>query len=389
MESGNVKDFAEIRRNKKKKRNMQKLVAAMIFLMLILGLYVSRNRWLPAAGYKNTVFSDQEISDGNFPLSITNGIKYQACKLGDNFVLLSDTQFYIYSVSGQLLETRQHTYSNAVLKSEHNRALVYESGGFNFKVEGRRKTIYEKKTDNTIISAFISDKGYVAVITTSDQYVCALSVYDATGNQIYFRGCVDKIISVAFNSSSTGCVLVTIDAAEGQIVSKSVSINFDSSDDNWTTKQLDALCISAYMTDDGGLFLFGDTQCAYYDNKGQDELGYDYESTLIDATFTNGHAAMIFKNEERRKTSLVMIAGHESQPVEQIIDNDVKCIFAEGDIVYIMTSDSIQAYNYKGDLLKTESIGESYREFYKIDDYILLLGYNKIDRIDFAIKKKG
>ncbi|MDO5560023.1 MAG: DUF5711 family protein [Oscillospiraceae bacterium] len=387
MESGKVKDFAEIRKNKKKKRNMQKFVAAMIFLLLALGLYVSRSRWLPSSGYRNNVFSNKEISDGNFPLSITNGINYQACKLGDNFVLLSDTQFYIYSVSGSLIESRQLTYSNAVLKSANNKALVYESGGNNFKVEGKRKTIYEKKTDDTIISAYISDKGYVAVITTSTQYVCTLSVYDTVGNQMYFRGCVEKVISVAFNKASTGCVLVTIDAAEGQIVSKAVSINFDSSEDNWTTENMDSLCISSYMTDDGGIFLFGDTQCAYYDSEGNAEPGYSYESTLIDATFTDGHAAMIFENEERRKTSLVLIDNHESTPQETVIDNNVKCIFAEGDIVYIMTSESIQAYNYKGELLKSEAISESYREFYKIDDYILLLGYNKIDRIEFSIKK--
>ena len=388
MKDANVTDFAELRRIKKKRRNMQKFLGFMAILVIALGLYVSRERWVPNVNSKNTLFSDNEISGGNFPLSITNGINYQTCRFGDVFVLLSDTRFYIYSITGELLETRQHTYSNTVLKHSSTKALVYEQGGSNFKVEGKRKTVYEKKIENSICMAAISEKGYVAVVSSSDQYVCELTVYDAKGTEIYFRGCVERIMDVAFNKDSTGCSIITINANEGQMVSKATSLEFESNEDKWQTDELATCCISAYTTDDGGLFVFGDTQCAYYNNKGECKQGYIYGSTLIDAMFVEDKAAMIFESEERRKTSLVMISSHNSDPVEITIDKNVKCIFAEKDEVYIMTENAIEAYSYSGKLIKSKEISENYREFYKIDNYMLLLGYNKIDMMEFEIKSR-
>ncbi len=382
----NIKDISDLRRKRKKKRNFQKFIGFMAILVIALGLYVSRDRWIPKIHSGNKLIADNEVSNGNFPLKITNGVDYQSCQLGKGIALLSDTRFYIYSVDGDLIDTRTNSYPNAILKYGGNRALLYEQSGYNFKVESRGKTIYEKETDNQIILAAISSKGYVAIVSMSERYVCELTIYDADGDEIYFRGCVERIMDLSFNHDSSGCYMISVSASEGQIVSTTTSLSFASNENLWKSEPLDTCCISSYSTEDNGLFVFGDTRCAYYNNEGICELEYTYASSLIDASFSSGKAAVLFESKERRKTTMVLFEKHDKDATEVQINKSVKSIYAEDDAVYVMTDNGIDAYSYSGKLLKSKEISDTYSHFYKINNYIILLGYNKIDRIEFKLK---
>lgn len=382
----NIEDITDLRRKRKKKRNTQKFIGFMAIMVIALGLYVSRDRWMPKMNGGNNVLTDDEISNGNFPLKITNGVDYQSCQLGKGIALLSDTRLYIYSVDGELIDTRTNTYPNTILKYGGKRALMYEQSGYNFKIESRGRTIYEKQTKNQIIQASISEKGYVAVVTMSDRYVCELTVYDADGDEVYFRGCVERIMDISFNHDSTGCYITSVGASEGQIVSITTAVSFSSQENLWKSDELGTCCISSYSTEDNGLFVFGDTACAYYNNEGTRELEYKYASSLIDASFRSGKAAVLFESKERRKNTLVMFANHDKDAVEVQINKSVKSIYAEEKAVYVMTDSAIDAYSYSGKLIKSKQISDTYRQFYKIDNYIMLLGYNKIDRIEFDLK---
>lgn len=382
MEELNINDLSEMRRQRKKKRNTQKLLGFIIILVVILGLYVSRSRWLPNVRQENSLFTDAEISEGSFPLKLTSGVNYQSCSLKDTFVVVSDTRFYIFSNNGKLIETRQHAYSNIILKHSGKKALIYEQNGNHLRVENKSKTIYEKKMDTQIYMASVSSRGYAAVVTKSDRYVCELRVFDHEGDEIYFRGCSERVMDVVFNADSKGCSIVMIDAVEGHIVSDVISVNFDSPDENWKADDIETCCISSFMTEEGGMFIFGDTMCAGFDGNGNKQLEYQYGSTLIDASFYNGSAAMAFESKERRKTTMVIMENASSGMIEASALSGVKSILADEGKVYILTETSIAAYDYKGNMIDSLELAEPYRDFYRSGKYIILLGHNKIDRVE-------
>lgn len=359
----------------------KRLVLIVLFIISLL-IIIFRN---PILDYFNFNDSSSNGIDENFPISLSSitGSNIQTDKIGDCFVILTDSYFYIYDADKGLCDSRQHTYSTAVLKTAGKKALIYESGGNKFRVDSKRKNVFEKELEQNIIFARISDEGYTAVVSNTDDAVCMLSVYDPDGSMIYSRVSVDRIIELAFTAESEGCVIVTMNCAEGQIISNAHSISFDSEQENWSTSKIETLCISAYSTSDGGLFLFGDSKCGYYDNQGQYITGYSYKNTLIDCAFSDGRAAMLFQNEQRRKTSLVLISGVDSTPVEIVIDKELKYIYTEDDTVYIMTGKSIEAYDYSGNLISTLETASAYKSFVKIDDTVFLYGYESIDCVDF------
>lgn len=372
------------------------VLAALI--VIVLGLFITRNKWIPELEKLNIYIGNSknaevdengilnnngQLAEGNFPIALSDSSEYQTGMIGDRLVILSDADFSVYSTDGEKLASRSHDYSNVILKTAANRALIYESSGNKLRVETSRKTLFEKTLDDKIIFARISNEGYIAVVSTSDTYSCMLTVFDMNGNAIYYRGSVDRIIEVCFNNESTGCRITVMDANIGQIVSRAYQVNFTSEDEKWTTNEFETLCVDLYTTSADGLFILGDTKCAYYDKNGTFLKGYSYKNTLISGGFMNDRAAMIFKNAKRRKTSLVLVNGMESAPIEKIIEGNLKYLVAESELAYVMTDNEIIAYDYDGNVVSKASISDIYHSFLKSGNTIFLIGNTRIDKINF------
>lgn len=381
-------DIVLLRRRRKMRRRLVKLTAFLFLVFVIFGLYVKRDVWFPKLEgignrYQSVKSSNGELAEGNFPLSISGGIDYQTSNLDGSLAILSDAYFYIYNLDGSLREERQHAYANAMFQTSGKKSIVYESGGNNFRVESKSKTVYTKKLEQNIIFARISSKGYAAVVTNSDTYVCRLTVYDDSGDEIYGRDCVERVTNITFNDDSTGCLISTSKAQNGAILSNIISVAFDSKKDKWTSDDFSAMELRTYYTSDG-FFVLGDTKCAYYSSKGEFISEYIYPSSLVDFDFKGGKAAMLFSNEAKRFSYVTTLSGSDSDPKErEFADRNAKCIRIIGDHICLLTNDGLYQYNMSGEDEQKISSEGSYERFIFIDKYIFLLGYDRIDRIDY------
>lgn len=386
----NIKDvdIVLLRRRRKRRRQMAKFTAIILLASVVLGLYIKRDVWFPklegiGSKFQSVKSSNGELSGDNFPLSISGGIDYQVGNLSGYLAILSDAYIYIYTDDGELYEERQHAYANAMLQTAGKKVLIYESGGNRFRIDNKRKNLYTKKMDENIIFARISDNGNVAVITTSDTYACKLTVFDESGEEIYSRNCVERVTDLTFNEKGTGCILATSDAADGEIVSKIISVSFDSKKDKWISGVLNTMCLKTYYDGDNILVL-GDTKCAYYNSNGEFLTSYDYPSKLIDWDYCNGKIAMLFENETKRQNYFTTIYSEKREPNQHEFSNgSAKCIRLSGEKVLVMTKEGIIKYDFKGGGEKNINSESSYEKFILIDDYIFLLGYDRIDRLEY------
>ena len=386
----NIKDvdIVILRRRRKRRRQMAKFIAFILLASIIFGLYVKRDVWFPklegiGSRFQSVKSSGGDLSGENFPLNISGGIDYQVGNLNGYLAILSDAYIYIYTEDGELYEERQHAYANAMLQTYGKKALIYESGGNKFRIDNKRKNLYTKKMEQNIIFARISENGNVAVITTSDTYICKLTVFDDSGEEIYSRNCVERVIDLTFNEDGTGCILATSDAADGEIISKIISVSFDSKKDKWTSDALNTMCLKTYY-DRNGILVLGDTKCAYYSNKGELLTSYDYPSSLIDWDYRDGKIAMLFENEIKRQNYFTTIDSEKREPNQNEFSNSsANCIRISGGQVLILSKEGIIKYDFNGGGEKNISSESAYEKFILIDNYIFLLGYDRIDRIEY------
>ena len=386
----NIKDvdIVILRRRRKRRRQMAKFIAFILLASIIFGLYVKRDVWFPklegiGSRFQSVKSSGGELSGENFPLNISGGIDYQVGNLNGYLAILSDAYIYIYTEDGELYEERQHAYANAMLQTSGKKALIYESGGNKFRIDNKRKNLYTKKMEQNIIFARISENCNVSVITTSDTYICKITVFDDSGEEIYSRNCVERVIDLTFNEDGTGCILATSDAADGEIISKIISVSFDSKKDKWTSDALNTMCLKTYY-DRNGILVLGDTKCAYYSNKGELLTSYDYPSSLIDWDYRDGKIAMLFENEIKRQNYFTTIDSEKREPNQNEFSNSsANCIRISGGQVLILSKEGIIKYDFNGGGEKNISSESAYEKFILIDNYIFLLGYDRIDRIEY------
>lgn len=166
-------------------------------------------------------------------------------------------------------------------------------------------------------------------------------------------------------------------------MSKIISVSFDSKKDKWTSDVVNTMCLKTYY-DGNSILVLGDTKCAYYNSKGEFLTSYDYPSKLIDWDYRDGKIAMLFENEIKRQNYFTTIDSEKIEPNQHEFSNgSAKCIRLSAGKVLTMTKEGIMQYDFKGGGEKNINSESSYEKFILIDDYIFLLGYDRIDRIDY------
>ncbi len=384
-----VREMNRFKRNKKAKSFARKLIPAVLLIAAAAAVVLTKNLWYPKLDgimKKIPAFTAQnsgELAEGNFPISITGGSGYQLLPMNGYFSLLDESHLRIYDINGELNSDVQHEYANPVMAANGRRVLIYDLGGKKLRVVNRHKTIFEKNTEESILFARLSSSDNTAVVTRPEKALSQLSVFDPNGELIFSLTANDRrIIDVSFTDNNDGIVVTTLGASGGELVSQMTRYRYGERDAVWVSDTISTMAMSTKSVD-GGELMFGDNMCAYFDESGRYKTSVGYKNTLIDFDSSKELTALIFENQERRKTVLMLINNADNTVSELSISGLAKDITVEGSSVYILTSSGISSYNADGTEGASVSLDDEYDGFVKLDGYIYLLGYDEINRIDF------
>lgn len=380
-------DIVDLKNKKKRKKRLKHIAIVLLLVTVGTGLYFTQELWLPKlhdlGETYQTIVNDGRLAAGNFPIEVTGDSKYQMQYTGNTLVVVSDAYVTFYSQEGGAIKHHQHAYTNPVMRTAAGKALVYESGGNEFIVEDSNTVLYKNHFENSnIMFARLSDEGYTAVVTTSENYDCEVFVYDRKGTCIYRRKCIERVNDISFTDNSRGCVISYIYAENGSLSTSVQSVNFNEEAENWSSPGLDTLGLEVSGFD-GGAFVLGIDACGYINNNGQISSYYSYDGELADGESCNGQSAVIINNDDRRKYTLTLFDGVGSEPIVISLNEPLIQVAVENCLAYVMSQNMIYAYDFGGTLRSTAQINDSYTGFAKSSTYIFLKSFNKIDRIDY------
>lgn len=380
-------DIVDLKNRKRRRKRLRRLLIILLAAAIGTGLYFTRDKWynkLKGIGEQyRTIVNSGKLAEGNFPIEVSSGADYQLEFTDKKMILLSDAYTYFYDSDGSLLKRRQHTYMDTVLRAAGGRALLYENGGNELSVEDEDEVFFTKTfAKKLILFARISEQGYTAAVTTSDNYRCELVVYDKRGKVIYERKCTEMISDLSFVDKSKGCVLSYISAENGQLVTNVQEISFTESGERWTSPGLNTLGFEVYGYGKGA-FVLGTDACGYVDSNGQISSYYSYDGDLVGGSSKDGNSAVIVNNEVRRKYIMALFKGGSTEALIIDLEEPSIAVTIYEDLAYVMCQGRIKAYDFNGGLRSIANIGEAYTGFVRSEDHIFLKGYNKIERIDY------
>ncbi len=374
---------------------MIRFFSLMIFGVLFVILVFTKDMWYPSlegilsrapAGTSLDSSGNAELAAGMFPLSIESGSDYQMLAMDGYFAVLDDSRFNVYTTDGNSIFSKQHSYANPILTVSNKKALIYDLGGNGFSLESKYKTIYEKTCDNTILFAELSSNDMAAIVSKSDKFLAELNVYDNTGKNIFtYKSYDSRIIDVSFLSDNSGCIVTTLGASGGDIVSGLIKFSFTSTDMIWKSETSECLAVSTNIDNNGSIIIIGDNRYAYYSADGDKICEQEYGDEIIDYCCSDRLSAVLLENKDLHRYSLIINDSNDIlDPHTVELPEETKHIFAEDNMIYILTGSGIYTYNSMGQQMSETKLTDSYDNFCKIDGYFFLLGYDEINRISFG-----
>ncbi|MCR5717758.1 MAG: DUF5711 family protein [Oscillospiraceae bacterium] len=375
-----------LERNKRKRlRRFVKVGIFAFFILIGVFIYKMRDVWFPhlegfGTRYQNNVTRNENAeAEGEFELNVSGGVDYHADFVKNDLFILCDKYLYIYGSDGMLSDSRQHAYSNAVMKACGTRALTYSSSGTSFRLDGTNGMIYEAQTEKPIFFGVLSEDGMAAIVTESETYACHLNVFDVSGKLLYSRECVERLADVSF--CENGCIFATISASGGDLMTALTYITFDSNDVVWESSPIETLCYELYAMPDGSAYIIGDDMVAYYSSTGALAGSYDYNAEIVDFACGNERVAVILQNEQRRRSTLLLFSDHSAAPQTVSLDIAAKSVILDTETAYLLGAGQVRTYAFSGDLLGTLTVKDAYDRILKYGKYFYLLGYDKINRV--------
>ena len=139
---------------------------------------------------------------------------------GEGVIKVTNDRIAYLTLSGTEIYTVPVSYSNPQCSVFGDYAAVFDLNGYSFTVMSRDKALYSTPTKNQIKALTMSKKGYVALITGSDESNGDVVLYDESGKAQYQWSSYNSGFPVccSFDADSTKLAVSTVNTSGAVVV---------------------------------------------------------------------------------------------------------------------------------------------------------------------------
>lgn len=335
------RDARQARLSKRKKRR-RNIVALTVVLFLLIFLYFNWKSFAPTE-VANTVQSFLGgMGTGQFPLTLPSGTFKDAAPIGSNLGVLTDTSLILYSKSGGQIDVRAHGMNDPHIVSAGGKAVLYDRGGKQFRVETRFSEPYKGTADYAIISAAVGKSGNIAVVTESEQYLSELTVYDPKYKSVFkWSSTQGRVISAALSPDGKNLAAITVGAKNGDITSSVYLFSLGKQEPLAVAQYDGTLLFSVQYADSSHITAVGDTKSVFLSASTGKGSEYSYNGKTLKCYANNdGTAVLALETGSNSGSSrLLSFAGGGKITGQTDVTGEIHSVFEHsGRIVALTTS---------------------------------------------------
>lgn len=387
--SAEATDLRSARKVHKRKKLFKRLIIVLIILGIAGVVFALRGKWLPKLKGifdkpHGLIVNDGKLAAGNFPITLSDNGTAKLYTCEDMFVSVDDSAAKFYDISGNLVNTVQHTLAHPTACVSGKKMLIYENGGNSFEVLSIKGEIYKKKLDDTLLLAAFEDD-LIAVVTSTVKYDSCLTVYDTEGREIYKWASNKRIMSIDINSDGSGCFISTFTSKDGQTESCITELDFSSEGEAMNSKELDTLVLSVRQNASGDIWAIGDTRLYKLDKTGDVIGSVEYKGELCAYT-SNERVCSVAVSSVRRGASQLIIWDSDSAEISgdvEIVSGKIKALVCNDENVFMLSEHSAECYDFSSALTATAAVSNDYVGFVYLEDSLIFIGYRDINKIEF------
>lgn len=384
-EENELKAYSEARKARiyKKKRRKKRIISLLVFVLVIALIYLNWNVIAPTPLSESIQSFFSEFGKNQYPVDFEEGTMKTAVAVGSNVGILTDTSFLIYSQNGDKIASRPHGFNDPAAVSGGGKALIYDRGGKQFRVETRFGEPMSSAAAYDITSAAMGDKGNFAVITQADNYLSELTVYNNSNKPVFkWDSTKGRILTASLSPDGGKLAAVVTGARKGEIFSD-IYIFSLSSEKPLAIKQYDnTLLYSIRFKDSKRIAAVGDQKSVFLYVSGEQKSEYDYGSNeLLNCCNLDGPLILAFKNGADSST-VISLDGEGKVLGKSVTSGSVKYVSFGGDFVSALSDSKV--FISKEDLKQQTavSVPVGVQTVLNIKKYLFVIGTQSVSRYD-------
>lgn len=336
-----------------------------------------------------TVVFGEQAGDG-YPVPIP-GTKLDPgnfVAVNGRLAVVTDTSFTIYNQSGAALASLQHGYNTPVLKAGKDAYLIYDLGGKHFRIVNSSGMLNETILDAKIFTGVLSDSGFTAIATDSQNYCSEVAVYNANHEKIFsWSSPVYRATALALDSSGRYLAAAGVAAENGEI--KSAVYIFDLSQETPLAvyEFPDNVIFSVCYLNGGSIAIVGDTSAAVLSADLQTKTDYSYNSAILHGYSIepgNGIALLLSNYEDGQDCRLVCLNKNGGETFQQPLTGNAVSVFYSENGILALSSQTLSYYSLNGALQKSESVESDIKTAVIAGNFAYLLGASEIRQMPLS-----
>ncbi len=278
--------------------------------------------------------------------------------VSDNLLVCTQSQLQIFSQNGASNLKKAANLSSPAVNASGSYAVCYSVGGHELRVTDETKLLYELtlSESESILSATINEKGWMAVTTKIGGYKGVVTVYNPSFEAVLAIRLSSRYISDAVvTPDCRGVYLLSPGQSQGYFENTLLYYTLSSKDEPTKQLSLGSNVVLALSSNDA-CWILGDKTLFILDSSGVLTASYDYNGQYLKFAGLqgNGFATLLLSPSASGNVGTLVTVGKDGKPYgELLIEGQVSGLAVQGRNIAVLTS---------GEIFSTDRNLKSYRK---------------------------
>ena len=278
-----------------------------------------------------------------------NGVEItDAGVTNSDLMLVYDDTVKVLDSTAKELSNLNHDYDHPVLRSNSGRALIYDEGDKNFRVQSKTKVLYEKELQYMILTGSMGKDGTVAIGSRANDAQSMLTVYNTKAEEVFVWKCAkENIISCDVSDNGKYFAVSVLGVNNGSVYSRVHIFNKNDNTPKATFEYADSAISSVQFLSNETLFVFGNNICEVIKgDKVKEKIDVSVNTPYKLYISDNNTAILVLSKYASTTQKIIKVYNKSgSELFTQEINGLVKSVSTDGKYMGVLTDEQVQIYN--------------------------------------------
>ena len=286
-----------------------------------------------------------------YPLNTESILDMQA--FPDGIAVLQANSVVYLDNGGNQIALNPHKYSNPVLRTAGNYALLFDRGANAYRIEKKALAADDVSVNSCLITADICQTGVYGYLLNADEgYQSHFFVFSAKNEKIFEWGSAsDYATIVKLSENGKRAVVVAFGVENAEPYSKVFYFDFTDKKEIWSVKLSNTTVFSVKYVSMHEIAVFADSGIYLIKKDGNTQSVRDYSSTELNCACVNNAKLSVlslnlYGNECNVQT--VLFDRRLKKQKEFVFDEKVNAVFSDDDHAAVVTDRFVAIADLRG-----------------------------------------